>query len=73
MDGKQELEDLKSEFRTKRLRMYEEQQGAFSSEQEMLAFAKRLYEFCVTGGQDLEELNAFMMQVEEDFQSQIPK
>jgi hypothetical protein len=73
MNSQEELERLKTEFRNSRLGMYEQAPGMFESEEQMLASATQLRDFCIAGGHDLEELNSFFKEVETDFQSIIPK
>jgi hypothetical protein len=68
MDAAEELERLKSEFRAMRLAARWETipDGATT------AAATKMREFCVTSGQDLATLDAFVREVEEEVQSFLP-
>ena len=71
--SKHELERLKTEFRNRRLAMYGREPGTYESADEMLTSAKHLRDFCIASGHDLEDLDAFLHEVEDDFQSSLPK
>jgi hypothetical protein len=53
--------------------MYGREPGTYESADEMLTSAKHLRDFCIASGHDLEDLDAFLREVEDDFQSSLPK